>query len=69
MLLYEYKVRDEFKRVRDLAERLRAKFDTGAKAGELLQDLELVRAAYEQLGRLLTGMSAPSGSSLKQWSR
>lgn len=59
MLLYESAVRDEFKRVYDLAERIRAKFDTGAKASELPQDLQLLDAAYEQLKRLLpVGVSA-----------
>jgi len=53
MLLYEYKVRDEFKWVRDLAERIRAKFESGAKASELLLDSELLNAGYEQLMRLL----------------
>lgn len=37
MLLYEFKVRDEFQRVKDLAERIRGKFEAAAKAEELLQ--------------------------------
>jgi hypothetical protein len=58
MLLYEYKVRDEFERVRVLAERIKHKFETKAKAPELLQDRELLKSVYEQLRRIL-----PSGLS------
>jgi hypothetical protein len=53
MLLYEYKVRDEFERVRDLAERIRAKFNDRPNASELIKDCELLAAAYEQLTQLL----------------
>ena len=53
MLLYEYKVRDEFERVWDLAERIKAKFENEAKVSEILQDRELLKTAYEQLIRLL----------------
>lgn len=55
MLLYEYKVRDEFERVRGIAESIRDKFETGAKAPELLKDCELLEAAYDQLMELLSG--------------
>ncbi|CAG0971379.1 hypothetical protein METP3_01509 [Methanosarcinales archaeon] len=53
MILYEYKVRDEFKRVRELAERIKSKFDSGAKPSELLQDCEVLEAASRQLLRIL----------------
>lgn len=53
MLLYEYKVRDEFTRVSELAGRIRAKFDLSVGTDELLQDTEILGAAYDHLLRLL----------------
>jgi hypothetical protein len=70
MLLYEYKVRDEFERVRDLAERIRDKFENGAKVSELLQDFELLQIAYKQLIRLLPeGVSSGNLGRHLYWTR
>lgn len=53
MLLYEYQVRDEFARVRELAQRVQAKFDAKADPEDLLHDSEFLGAAYKQLCRML----------------
>lgn len=53
MILYEYKVRDNFERVRQLAERIRIKFEQGANPEELLQDASILRHAYEDLVKIL----------------
>ena len=42
----EYKVRDEFEKIKDLAARIRAKFDYKAKANELLQDCQLLNVVF-----------------------
>lgn len=53
MLLYEYQVRDEFERVRELARRLKEKFDSRASAADLMLDTRTLGAAYDQLDRML----------------
>ena len=53
MLLYEYQVRDEFRRVHALAKRIHAKFESGAEPQDLLHDAPILEAAYAQLQKLL----------------
>jgi hypothetical protein len=61
---YESKVQKEFSQVRDLAERIRAKFDANSSADELLHDVEILRAAFEALKRTL-----PSGTPVGNFPR
>ena len=63
MLLYEYQIRDEFTRVKELAERIRNKFDD-ASSDELLQDCDILGAAYEHLERLIP--SAVTGGNFRR---
>ena len=53
MLLYEYNVKEMFKRVRDLAEGVRNKFISDASASELLRDHGILDEAYKQLIQML----------------
>jgi hypothetical protein len=53
MLLYEYQVRDEFRRVIDLAARIREKFHADRPSDELLRDRDILEGAYQQLDRML----------------
>ncbi len=53
MLLYEYRIRDEFERVRRLATRMKKKFERGVGAAELLEDRDLLEHACERLLRAL----------------
>jgi hypothetical protein len=53
MLLYEYRIRDEFDRVRKLATRMKDKFERGVEAGELLEDRDILEHACERLLKAL----------------
>lgn len=53
MLLYEYRVRDAFDRLRSYALRLRQMFDADRSADELLVDAENVRELYAALREIL----------------
>lgn len=53
MLLYEYRVRDEFEKVRRYAERIRDAFEAQRSADDLLSDVENLRPLYEGLITLL----------------
>jgi Protein of unknown function (Hypoth_ymh) len=55
MLLYEYRIRDEFDRVRRLATRMKEKFDRGVDARELLEDRDILEHACERLLKALPG--------------
>ena len=53
MLIYEYRIRDEFDKVKQYAENLRAKFSTGATPDDLLLDRENLHTLFKNLeGRL-----------------
>ncbi len=53
MLLYEYRVRDEFDRVRRLATRMKEKFERGVATAELLEDRDILEHACEGLLKAL----------------
>lgn len=53
MLLYEYRIRDEFARVRKLATRMKDKFERGVEAPELLEDRDILEHACERLLKAL----------------
>ncbi len=53
MLLYEANVREEFRRTKELAERIREKIRNELEAGEILIDLPLLKQSYELLQRAL----------------
>jgi len=55
MLLYEYRIRDEFARVRRLATRVKEKFERGVDARELLEDRDILEHACERLLKALPG--------------
>jgi hypothetical protein len=61
MLFYDYRIRDEFERVRRLATRVKEKFERGVEASELLEDRDILEHACERLLRALpTPVSASS---------
>jgi hypothetical protein len=49
MLLYEYRIRDEFESVRRLATRMKEKFERGVAAPELLEDRDILEHACKRL--------------------
>ena len=49
MIAYQYAVRDEINRVVSYAEAVRAKFNSGARADDLLRDAENLAALYDTL--------------------
>ncbi len=53
MILYEYRVRDEFTRTKAYAENLRSKFRAESPAEELLQDAENLNALCRRLEEVL----------------
>lgn len=53
MLLYEYRIRDEFERVKEYAENLRAKFAAGKSPSELLKDRDNLAVLVSNLKGLL----------------
>src|SRR5258705_6918783 len=53
MLLYEYRIRDEFARVRLLATRVKDKFLRGVDASELLEDRDILEHACKGLLKAL----------------
>lgn len=55
MLLYEYRIRDEFARVRRLATRIKEKFERAVEARELLEDRDILEHACERLLKALPG--------------
>jgi uncharacterized protein Ymh len=65
MLLYEYRVRDEFARVRKLAGRMKDKFERGVPAEELLEDRDLLLHACERLLKTLPGDVAKGSNILR----
>ena len=58
MLLYEYRIRDEFERVRRLATRMKEKFERGVGTPELLEDRDILEHACK---RLLEALPADVG--------
>jgi hypothetical protein len=61
MLIYEYRVRDEFLRVREYAKNVRDKFELELAPADLLLDAKSLRAQYERLNEML-----PRGSPRKE---
>lgn len=53
MLLYEYRIRDEFDRVRRVATRMKEKFERSVSAQELLEDRDILEHACERLLKAL----------------
>ncbi len=53
MLLYEYRIRDEFGRVRRLATRMKEKFERNVGDPELLEDRDILEHACERLLKAL----------------
>jgi len=53
VLLYEYRIRDEFERVKNYAENLRARFSQGAPPEELLKDRDNLDCLCKKLNELL----------------
>jgi hypothetical protein len=70
MLLYEYRVRDEFRKVRELASAAREKFKVAPKASDLWTTLDVLQAAYDQLAkRLPPGLQSDRCASHLNWVR
>jgi hypothetical protein len=63
MLLYEYRIRDEFARFRKLATRIKDKFERGVVAAELLEDRDILEHACERLLKALPG-DVPKASNI-----
>jgi hypothetical protein len=53
MLIYEYRVRDEFLRVREYAKNVRDKFERDLAPADLLLDAKSLRAHYQRLNEML----------------
>ena len=53
MLLYEYKVRDEFTRLREYAQNIRAKFERETDPTDLLLDVRNLKALYAHFDSML----------------
>ena len=53
MLLYEYRVRDEFTRLREYAQNIRAKFERETDPSDLLLDARNLKALYTHLDSML----------------
>jgi Protein of unknown function (Hypoth_ymh) len=53
MLIYEYRVRDEFLRLREYATNVRDKFQRDASPEDLLLDVKSLRVHYERLNEML----------------
>ena len=53
MLLYEYRVRDEFTRLREYAQNIRAKFERKTDPSDLLLDARNLKALYTHLDSML----------------
>jgi hypothetical protein len=53
MLLYEYRVRDQFERLRQYAERVQAGFDAARPSAELLMDAQNLTALADTLMEML----------------
>lgn len=53
MLIYEYRVRDEFLRLREYATNVRDKFQRDAPPEDLLLDAKSLRAHYDRLNEML----------------
>jgi len=65
MLLYEYRIRDEFAGVRLLATRVKEKFERGVDAHELLEDRDLLEHACKGLLKALPGDVAKSSNIMR----
>ncbi|HEX9641766.1 MAG TPA: hypothetical protein VGB13_10695, partial [Candidatus Krumholzibacteria bacterium] len=65
MLLYEYRIRAEFARVRKLATRVKEKFERGVEASELLEDRDILEHACKGLLKALPGDVASSTNILR----
>lgn len=53
MLIYEYRVRDEFLKLREYANNVRQKFQRDAQPEDLLLDVKSLRSHYERLEEML----------------
>lgn len=62
MLLYEYRIRDEFKRTSDYAESARGKFETEVAAEELLKEAENFEVFWNNLKTILPKEIQNTGS-------